>query len=87
MIAEQGINQLANIVQGSEVMNGQGLLYAFQSLWFTTDYQLISNELCPLCANTPAEDQTAAETYATGAQQVLSLIRSGTTLVNSIPLL
>jgi len=87
MITQQGSVQLANIIQGDQVMYGLGVLYAFQSLWFTTDYQLVSNEACVICANNPTYDEGAATTYATGAQQVLSLIQGGSALVNSIPIL
>ncbi|MGA2262055.1 MAG: chitobiase/beta-hexosaminidase C-terminal domain-containing protein, partial [Acidobacteriota bacterium] len=87
MIVPNGSSQLANLAAGVGTTDGPGLIYEFQSLWFTTDYQLVSNEICLFCGDRLADDKASAGTYATGAQQALTLVQSAYALASALPIL
>jgi len=87
MTTEQASTPMANISNGVQAVEGLGVLYSFQSLWFATDYQLVSSEFCITCANSPTNDSNAAITYGSGAQQVLSIIGGAASLASSMNVL
>jgi uncharacterized protein (TIGR03437 family) len=87
MLVPQGGDQLADVSSGVAAIDALGLVYVFQSLWYTTDYQLLSKEDCIFCKTTAASDQFDSAGFETAAQQTLSLVQNAAALAGSMAFL